>query len=102
MTDADPVLTLSNVIKQAVKFRTHHCLTTDDLGEVVYLMLTHGWIPNRDLLKGIPSGYFDLFRIRVVPGLTLNRPIWCNPHDDPDLAAKSAASKKPAQTPAST
>lgn len=80
---SDPVLTLSNVIKQAVKFRAQHYLTTNDLGEVVHLMLTHGWIPSRDLLKGLPSGHFDLFRIRVVPGSILERPIWCKPHDDP-------------------
>lgn len=80
---SDPVLTLSNVIKQAVKFRAQHYLATTDLAVVIQNMLARGWIPSRDILRGIPAEHHDLFRARVDPKFKIHLPIWAGPHSNP-------------------
>jgi len=52
-----PVLTYSNVLKQALKYRQEHNLRTESLSEVVEEMVNaHNWWPSRELLtNGIPT-----------------------------------------------
>lgn len=54
-----PVLTLSNVLKQALKFARARSLDCN-LTEILYLMVQDGWVPSRDILtKGIPRPIHD-------------------------------------------
>jgi len=62
-TQSHPVLTYSNVLKQAFKYRTEHCPTACSLSEVVELMVNeHNWCPSRELLtNGIPAEIHERF-----------------------------------------
>jgi len=78
----DPVLTLSNIVKQAIKFRDTHCMDTHSLQNVVSRMVCQGgWIPSRDIsTNGIPRLYHDIFRGRVL-GFRGFDPSQFYPHD---------------------
>jgi len=58
-----PVLTYSNVLKQALKYRSEHCPTVRTLTEVVERMVNeHNWFPSRELLtNGIPTETHERF-----------------------------------------
>lgn len=59
-----PTLTLSNVVKQCLKYsRQHpdrHHVETANMTEILHLMVQDGWTPSRDILtKGIPRALHD-------------------------------------------
>jgi len=63
----EPVLTLNNVVKQAIKFREQHRMETDNLATICNLMvLRHGWSVSRDIqVKGLPYHTHAIFRARL-------------------------------------
>lgn len=62
----DPVLTLSNCIKQAVIYRHNHQMDTYSLQNVLSRMVCQsGWTISRDIeSNGIPRTFHDIFRHR--------------------------------------
>jgi len=62
-----PVLTYSNVLKQAAKYRTEHALKSSSLSEIVEHMVNeHNWWPSRELLtNGIPTETHQRFQDMV-------------------------------------
>lgn len=77
---ADPSLTLTNVVKQAVKYARQHSLTCN-LTEVLFRMASDDWVPSRDLLKnGLPRPIHDEFAYRMT--LRERKPhLWMYPTD---------------------
>lgn len=65
---SDPILTYTNVVKQAIKFRNEHAMyDTDSLQNVLSRMVNQGaWIPSRELLRnGCPKELHEMFSDRV-------------------------------------
>lgn len=61
----DPTLTLTNVVKQAVKYANHNDLDCN-LTNVLHHMASHGWVPSRDIIaKGLPRAVHDEFDYRM-------------------------------------
>jgi len=77
----DPVLSYSNLVKQAVKYRATHCMDTSSLTNVLSRMVNQdSWIPSRDLLNnGVPRELHELFAARLHKRKW--DPDWMYPHD---------------------
>lgn len=78
---SSPMLTYSNVIKQALKYRTEHAMfDTDSLQNVLSRMVNAGtWIPSRELLRnGVPRELHEMFKDRV--NGTTREYNWMKPH----------------------
>jgi hypothetical protein len=63
----DPVLTYSNLVKQAIKFRNEHMADCNSLQNVLSRMVHQSsWIPSRELLRnGVPRELHEIFLDRV-------------------------------------
>ena len=78
---SDPILTYTNVMKQALKFRDEHAMyDTDSLKNVLSRMVNQGrWIPSRKLLRnGVPRELHEMFKDRV--NTTTREYNWMKPH----------------------
>lgn len=80
----DPMLTLSNLIKQAV--RVARARGIDSLPKAIaHLIYEESWVPSRDILRGVPLDYHRIFRHRMAkrPDVhtTVAPPSWAYPHD---------------------
>lgn len=62
----DPVLTLSNCVKQALNYRHIHKMGTYSLQSVLsHMVCQGGWIPSRDIMSnGVPRPLHDIFHYR--------------------------------------
>lgn len=61
----DPTLTLSSVVKQAVKY-AHRNELECNLTEVLHRMASDGWVPSRDIMtKGLPRAIHDEYDYRM-------------------------------------
>lgn len=70
---SDYVLTLSNVLKQAAKYRETHSIVSRSLYFIMDTMLKDGWIPSRDILsKGIPEELYEIWDVRTKPNSNNN------------------------------
>lgn len=76
----DPVLTYSNVVKQAIKYRNEHMADCNSLQNVLSRMVNQSnWIPSRELLRnGVPRELHELFLSRVTK--TEREYNWFKPH----------------------
>lgn len=77
----DPVLTYSNLVKQALLFRTSHQMDTHSLGNVLSRMVSQGsWLPSRELVSnGVPRELHELFASRIDKRVVVQD--WMYPHD---------------------
>jgi len=78
----DPMLTFSNVVKQALIYRTKAGLKSTDLKEVLgHMMANTDWIPSRDMMnKGLDMYHHTLFAHRCDRGFVRSLPAdWMNP-----------------------
>lgn len=78
----DPMLTFSNVVKQAYIYRTKAGLKSTDLKEVLSHMLANtDWVPSRDMLsKGLDMYHHVMFQHRCERGFKTTLPgDWMNP-----------------------
>lgn len=78
----DPMLTFSNVVKQAYLYRTKAGLKSTDLKEVLSHMLANtDWVPSRDMLsKGLDMYHHVMFAHRCDRGFQRSLPgDWMNP-----------------------
>lgn len=77
-----PIVTQSNVIKQALKWRTQHNINSTDLGVVCEHMTRVGnWQPTRDVMKnGLDPLHHRLFTYHA-SGKVGKTPDWWTPHN---------------------
>lgn len=77
----DPILTYTNVVKQAVLYRGANNMDTSSLTNVISRMVNQGgWLPSRDLLlNGVPRDLHELFGARIHKRKW--DPDWMYPHD---------------------
>lgn len=80
----DPTLTYSNLVKQAVLYRTNHAMDTCSLECVLDRMVSKGgWIPSRDLVtNGVPEDLHAIFASRV--NGHAYKGSWSRPHEPSD------------------
>ena len=77
---ANPQLTLSNLLRQAKKYREEQQLTTIDLGKVVLHMVNNGWDAAQTLKRqGIPTEDYEIFAARCQKK-NLEEQDWMKPH----------------------
>lgn len=77
---ANPQLTLSNLLKQALKYRNANGLSYRDLGQVVLHMVNNGWDAAQTLKRqGIPTEDYEIFAARCV-GAEIEEQDWMKPH----------------------
>jgi len=77
----DPTLTLSNVVKQAVKYAREHLPKATNLQSVLSHMVNDScWIPSRELLRnGVPREFHLMFTHRML--YSRQDYDWMLPHD---------------------
>lgn len=75
-----PVLTYSNVLKQAWKHRDEHKMATHELGQVLEHMTKHtNWTPDIRIMRtGLDKLHFDLFKYKC-GGKSGPAPNWWDP-----------------------
>lgn len=75
----DPVLTLTNVVKQGVRVSRIRKLTSLTAA-ILYLTRKESWVPSRDITQGIPAELFDEYAVRmgIIPDTTPQ--LWARPH----------------------
>lgn len=77
---SNPQLTLSNLLKQAQKYREQHQIATFDLGKVVCHMVNNGWDAAQTLKRqGIPVEDYEIFAARCGKK-ELQEQDWMKPH----------------------
>lgn len=77
---SNPQLTLSNLLRQAKKYRDEQQLTTFDLGKVVLHMVNNGWDAAQTLKRqGIPTEDYEIFAARCKKK-DLEEQDWMKPH----------------------
>lgn len=77
---SNPQLTMSNLLRQSVKFASANDLGSRDLGSVLKRMVNDGWDPDYGLMsKGVPSEYYDIFASRM-SGKSIEEQDWMKPH----------------------
>lgn len=77
---ANPQLTLSNLLKQAYKYRNEHSLNEVHLGRIIQKMITDGWDPSLDLIrKGVPTEFYRIFYARI-QRVDVPYQNWMDPH----------------------
>lgn len=81
---SNPQLTMSNLLKQAVKWAKEHDTGARDLGTVLKHMVNHGWDPDYGLLsKGVPTEYYEIFASRMQQK-SIEEQDWMKPHKRKD------------------
>jgi hypothetical protein len=77
---SNPQLTMSNLLRQSLKWARENDTGARDLGSVLKRMVNHGWDPDYGLLsKGVPSEYYDIFAARM-QGKSIEEQDWMKPH----------------------
>lgn len=77
---SNPQLTMSNILKQSIKWAREHDTGARDLGSVLKRMVNSGWDPDYGLIsKGVPSEYYDIFASRM-QGKSIEEQDWMKPH----------------------
>lgn len=77
---SNPQLTMSNLLRQSIKWARENDTGTRDLGSVLKRMVNHGWDPDYGLMsKGVPSEYYDIFAARMT-GKSIEEQDWMKPH----------------------
>ena len=76
----DPTLTYSNLVKQALLYRTEHKMDSNSLERILDTMVQQSsWIPSRDLVSnGVPLDLHRIFQHRM--GLSVYKGKWSQPH----------------------
>lgn len=77
---SNPQLTMSNLLRQSIKWAREHDQGARDLGTVLKRMVNDGWDPDYGLMsKGVPSEYYDIFASRM-QGRIVEEQDWMKPH----------------------
>jgi hypothetical protein len=79
---SNPQLTMSNLLKQAIKYRIEKKIDSTDLGVVLRDMVSDNWDPSRHLIRtGVPTEFYEIFHARCHQSTEPpDIPEWAKPH----------------------
>lgn len=82
----EPVLTITNLLKQAAIYRERKGIESRSLYFILYTMVNDGWACSRDiLLKGVPEALYDNWDTRTKPNNNNKAPLFhLMPHARPE------------------
>jgi len=73
-----PVLTLGNLVKQALLYRERHGIVSRSLYFILFTMVGDGWTYSRDIaVNGVPAEFYDLWDSVTKPNRNNNATLWC-------------------------